>query len=196
MTRSSDPATRSTDAGWRRRSGAARRDLARRSAAARSDRRRVCDLGLAWRDAARREPRAVHETPRIRSVGLPVVLNRTPEHEALLGAGYPLLADGDRPGRRVERRATTRSSGSPRSAAGWPGRVHRAAGHRPDPPPTRRAIPGRSGACPSEPSAADPGCQPRLQVLFPASGQLRRARLEIRVDRWEGLVPRPEQSRG
>ncbi|WP_217552119.1 glycosyltransferase [Streptomyces sp. GbtcB6] len=54
-----------------------------------------CDLGLGWRaaslDASLELSTKVLE---FGSLGLPVVLNRTPAHEALLGADYPLFVPG------------------------------------------------------------------------------------------------------
>jgi glycosyltransferase involved in cell wall biosynthesis len=52
-----------------------------------------CDIGLSWRhpelDASLELSTKVLE---FGALGLPVVLNRTPAHEVLLGAGYPLFA--------------------------------------------------------------------------------------------------------
>ncbi|MFF9768049.1 glycosyltransferase [Streptomyces sp. NPDC014636] len=54
-----------------------------------------CDLGLGWRDpqldASLELSTKVLE---FGALGLPVVLNRTPAHEALLGADYPLYVPG------------------------------------------------------------------------------------------------------
>lgn len=54
-----------------------------------------CDLGLGWRhpelDASLELSTKVLE---FGTLGLPVVLNRTPAHEALLGADYPLFVPG------------------------------------------------------------------------------------------------------
>ncbi|MFF8726492.1 glycosyltransferase [Streptomyces sp. NPDC015171] len=54
-----------------------------------------CDLGLGWRDplldASLELSTKVLE---FGALGLPVVLNRTPVHEALLGADYPLFVPG------------------------------------------------------------------------------------------------------
>ncbi|MEU9449646.1 glycosyltransferase [Streptomyces sp. NPDC048277] len=54
-----------------------------------------CDLGLGWRaaslDASLELSTKVLE---FGSLGLPVVLNRTPAHEALLGSDYPLFVPG------------------------------------------------------------------------------------------------------
>ncbi|ASU85508.1 glycosyl transferase [Nocardiopsis gilva YIM 90087] len=55
-----------------------------------------CDIGLSWRapemDASLELSTKVLE---LGALGLPVVLNRTPMHEDLLGPDYPLFADGD-----------------------------------------------------------------------------------------------------
>ena len=54
-----------------------------------------CDIGLSWRhpdlDASLELSTKVLE---FGALGLPVILNRTPMHEALLGADYPLFAAG------------------------------------------------------------------------------------------------------
>ncbi|MFC4560587.1 glycosyltransferase [Nocardiopsis mangrovi] len=56
----------------------------------------ACDVGLSWRapemDASLELSTKVLE---LGSLGLPVVLNRTPMHEELLGADYPLYAGED-----------------------------------------------------------------------------------------------------
>ncbi|MBB4933929.1 glycosyltransferase involved in cell wall biosynthesis [Lipingzhangella halophila] len=55
-----------------------------------------CDIGLSWRapemDASLELSTKVLE---MGAIGLPVVLNRTPMHEELLGADYPLYAGAD-----------------------------------------------------------------------------------------------------
>ncbi len=55
-----------------------------------------CDIGLSWRapemDASLELSTKVLE---MGAVGLPVVLNRTPMHEELVGTDYPLYAEGD-----------------------------------------------------------------------------------------------------
>lgn len=56
----------------------------------------TCDVGLSWRhpglDASLELSTKVLE---MGALGLPVVLNRTPMHENLLGAGYPLFANSE-----------------------------------------------------------------------------------------------------
>ncbi|WP_234538223.1 glycosyltransferase [Streptomyces shenzhenensis] len=54
-----------------------------------------CDLGLGWRDTSLDASLELStKVLEFGSVGLPVVLNRTPAHEALLGADYPLFVPG------------------------------------------------------------------------------------------------------
>ena len=76
-----------------------------------------------------REPGAVHEGARVRRLGLPVTLNRTPMHEGLLGADYPpFAAEPGRGGRRSSaaaaadpdlfRLAADRTAGPPSSSPG------------------------------------------------------------------------------
>ncbi|ARP73218.1 glycosyl transferase [Streptomyces pluripotens] len=55
----------------------------------------ACDLGLGWRDPLLDSSLELStKVLEFGSLGLPVVLNRTPAHEALLGVGYPLYVDG------------------------------------------------------------------------------------------------------
>lgn len=54
-----------------------------------------CDLGLGWRDSSLDASLELStKVLEFGSLGLPVVLNRTPAHEALLGADYPLFVPG------------------------------------------------------------------------------------------------------
>ncbi|MFE2069330.1 glycosyltransferase [Streptomyces sp. NPDC059467] len=54
-----------------------------------------CDLGLGWRDASLDASLELStKVLEFGSLGLPVVLNRTPAHEALLGGDYPLFVPG------------------------------------------------------------------------------------------------------
>ncbi|MGW1799284.1 glycosyltransferase [Streptomyces sp. NPDC001984] len=54
-----------------------------------------CDLGLGWRDPALDASLELStKVLEFGALGLPVVLNRTPAHEALLGADYPLYVPG------------------------------------------------------------------------------------------------------
>ncbi|OIJ64779.1 glycosyltransferase [Streptomyces mangrovisoli] len=54
-----------------------------------------CDLGLGWRDPALDASLELStKVLEFGALGLPVVLNRTPAHEALLGTDYPLYVPG------------------------------------------------------------------------------------------------------
>ncbi|MHC3468975.1 glycosyltransferase [Streptomyces sp. 7R007] len=54
-----------------------------------------CDLGLGWRDPVLDSSLELStKVLEFGALGLPVVLNRTPAHEALLGADYPLFVPG------------------------------------------------------------------------------------------------------
>ena len=103
------------------------------------------DIGLSWRhpelDASLELSTKVLEFGQL---GLPVILNRTPMHEALLGADYPLFAaSARRRGRRGGGRAR------PRGVRAW-----RRPGRRPRPRRSRltaaaarlRGVPGAGGA--------------------------------------------------
>ncbi|WP_046469749.1 glycosyltransferase [Allosalinactinospora lopnorensis] len=55
-----------------------------------------CDIGLSWRDPEMDASLELStKVLEMGAIGLPVVLNRTPMHERLLGADYPLYAGGD-----------------------------------------------------------------------------------------------------
>jgi glycosyltransferase involved in cell wall biosynthesis len=55
-----------------------------------------CDIGLSWRDPEMDASLELStKVLELGALGLPVVLNRTPMHEALLGADYPLYAGAD-----------------------------------------------------------------------------------------------------
>jgi glycosyltransferase involved in cell wall biosynthesis len=52
-----------------------------------------CDIGLSWRDPSMDASLELStKVLEFGALGLPVILNRTPMHEALLGADYPLFA--------------------------------------------------------------------------------------------------------
>jgi len=157
-----------------------------------------CDIGLSWRhpalDASLELSTKVLE---FGALGLPVILNRTPMHEALLGADYPLfaasLADvaaaaaaaaadpglyrlaADRTGRAAERFTLDRAA-------------ERLRGYLAGAVPARRPRPA---------SADGAGPAPRLRVVVaghdlkffaPLLGYLRlQPDLEIRVDQWAAL---------
>jgi glycosyltransferase involved in cell wall biosynthesis len=155
-----------------------------------------CDIGLGWRhpelDASLELSTKVLE---FGALGLPVILNRTPSHEALLGADYPLFA------------ATLDDVVTVATAAAGDPAVYRlaadrttaaAAGFTMDRAAQRlrrylaQALPARR----SEGSAAGEGAQ-RLRVVVaghdlkfftPLLAQLRlQPHLEIKVDQWAAL---------
>ena len=110
-----------------------------------------CDIGLSWRhpdlDASLELSTKVLE---FGALGLPVILNRTPMHEALLGADYPLFAAS------LADVATAAAAAAPNPACtGWrpTGRATPPSVH---PGPGRGAaarLPGRGGA-PGDPASA------------------------------------------
>jgi glycosyltransferase involved in cell wall biosynthesis len=68
--------------------GRARRDAV--------DRVARCDVGISWRDVSLDASLELStKVLEYGAVGLPVVLNRTPMHEALLGEDYPLFANSE-----------------------------------------------------------------------------------------------------
>ena len=116
-----------------------------------------CDIGLSWRhpdlDASLELSTKVLE---FGALGLPVILNRTPIHEALLGADYPLfavsLADVA-----AAAAAAAADPGLYRLAAGRAGLATRTAGlgAAMTGPTAARPGPARAGA--ARPGAAQPG---------------------------------------
>ena len=167
-----------------------------------------CDIGLSWRhpdlDASLELSTKVLE---FGALGLPVILNRTPMHEALLGADYPLfaasLAD-------VAAAATAAAAdpGLYRLAADRTGQaaeqftLHRAAerlrGYLAAAVPARRARQANQGEASSgEASSGEAGLAPRLRVVVsghdlkffrPLLSYLRlQPDLEVRLDRWAAL---------
>ncbi|MEU6143634.1 glycosyltransferase [Streptomyces sp. NPDC047081] len=72
-----------------------------------------CDLGLGWRDPVLDASLELStKVLEFGALGLPVVLNRTPAHEALLGADYPLYVPG-RAGLTEAAEAVARAAGEP-----------------------------------------------------------------------------------
>ena len=154
------------------------------------------------RPRARRKPGAVDEGPRIRRLGLPVVLNRTPMHEAPARCRLPAVRRfGGRRGRcdrGVDRRARS-SADRGRSAAGVAAaglhleqraveRVRR---------PARRALPERTGArrprrvrCGSWSPATTSSSSPRLLDHLQSMPEL-----EVRRRRVAGARTRTTPSR-
>ncbi|MGW1360806.1 glycosyltransferase family 1 protein, partial [Streptomyces chartreusis] len=97
-----------------------------------------CDVGLGWRDPVLDSSLELStKVLEFGALGLPVVLNRTPAHEALLGTDYPLFVPG-RAGlddaadtvARVAREPESRRRGGGRGRAGPPP-VHPARGGPP-----------------------------------------------------------------
>ena len=171
-----------------------------------------CDIGLSWRhpdlDASLELSTKVLE---FGALGLPVILNRTPMHEALLGADYPLfaasLADvaaaaaaaaadpglyrqaADRTGHAAEQftldRAAERLRGYLAGVRGVRGVRRGGAGGRAAPTPARD-----SGG--SSPRASTPlrvvVAGHDLKFFTPLLGYLRlQPDLEVRVDQWAAL---------
>jgi glycosyltransferase involved in cell wall biosynthesis len=177
-----------------------------------------CDIGLSWRhpdlDASLELSTKVLE---FGALGLPVILNRTPMHEALLGADYPLfaasLADvaaaataaaadpglyrlaADRTGQAAEQFTLDRAAERLRGylAAAVPARRARQANQG-------EAGPGEASsgeASSGEASSGEAGLAPRLRVVVaghdlkffrPLLSYLRlQPDLEVRLDRWAAL---------
>jgi glycosyltransferase involved in cell wall biosynthesis len=162
----------------------------------------ACDIGLSWRhpsmDASLELSTKVLE---FGAVGLPVILNRTPMHEALLGTGYPLfaasLADvadlcaqvATDPGLTRLAAERTRAAAAQFTTAAAAGRVR---GY------LDAAFPERSAAGRASRAALAAGSGTgRLRVLVAGhdlkffTGLLdyfrRLPELEVRVDQWEAL---------
>ena len=162
----------------------------------------TADIGLSWRDrVARRKPGAVDQGLEYGAVGLPVVLNRTPDARA--PARRRLSAVRRYGGRRwsmpSRRRPTRRSSAvAARALSGGRGRVHRRSG------PSSGSGASSTGSTRSAPALA--GRTRPLRIVV-ASHDLKffsrlleqfqsMPELEIRVDAWPALDRHdPEQSR-
>ncbi|MGW3145239.1 glycosyltransferase [Streptomyces sp. NPDC001177] len=87
-----------------------------------------CDLGLGWRDPALDASLELStKVLEFGALGLPVVLNRTPTHEALLGADYPLYVPG-RAGLTDAAEAVTRAARDPEARRLAADRCREAAG--------------------------------------------------------------------
>jgi len=161
-----------------------------------------CDIGLSWRhpdlDASLELSTKVLE---FGALGLPVILNRTPMHEALLGADYPLfaatLADVA-----TAAAAATAEPGLYRLAADRTGRAaerftldraaERLRGYLAGAVPSRQSRRARQG-----PQTGEAGLAPRLRVVVaghdlkffrPLLSYLRlQPDLEVRLDQWAAL---------
>ena len=133
----------------------------------------TCDIGLGWRhpelDASLELSTKVLEYG---AIGLPVILNRTPMHEELLGADYPLfaasLADvvevaaAAAADQRLYRRAWPMPPAGRPSSSRWTRRPNGSAGTSPRHCPSR-APAGSDAACTAP--AARRGGRPRPEVL-------------------------------
>jgi glycosyltransferase involved in cell wall biosynthesis len=163
-----------------------------------------CDIGLSWRhpdlDASLELSTKVLE---FGALGIPVILNRTPMHEALLGADYPLfaasLADvaataalatadpgvyrlaADRTGRAAERFTLDRAAERLR---GYLSAAVPRVGQRSDGP---AESPGRAGAAPARKLRVVIAGHD-LKFFAPLLSYLRlQPDLEVRIDRWAAL---------
>jgi glycosyltransferase involved in cell wall biosynthesis len=171
-----------------------------------------CDIGLSWRDASLDASLELStKVLEFGVLGLPVILNRTPMHEELLGGDYPLFgrdltdvadvaaeAAGDPA---VARLAAARTGAAARSftleSAVRRLREHLDRAFPPSPPP---ASPPAAGPAPGGRSAAAPAAGPpggRLRVAV-AGHDLKffgpileylsgLPGLEVRVDHWLAL---------
>ena len=149
-----------------------------------------CDIGLSWRhpdlDASLELSTKVLE---FGALGLPVILNRTPMHEALLGADYPLFAAS------LADVATAAAA-----AAAEPGLYRLAAdrtGHAAERFTLDQAAKRLRGYLAAAVPKGGPGTAPRLRVVVaghdlkffrPLLSYLRQQPdLEVRLDQWAAL---------
>jgi len=168
---------------WR--GGMSRAEALRRSA--------ECGFGLSWRDPAMD---AVLELStkvlELGALGLPVVLNRTPMHEALLGVDYPLFAgdDVDSVADVIARAHTDRAVYADASS-----RCRRAAADHTLERAAERLRGYLAEALPSAPAGANPARPLKVVVaghdmkFFTRLTEYLQALpgVEVRVDEWEGL---------
>jgi glycosyltransferase involved in cell wall biosynthesis len=148
-----------------------------------------CDIGLSWRhpdlDASLELSTKVLE---FGSLGLPVILNRTPMHEALLGADYPLFA------------ASLDDVADAAAAAATDPAVFRLAAARTGAAASRYTLEvaaGRLRSCLSRAVVTEDASGPPLRVVVaghdlkffaPVIDYLRlQPDLEVRVDQWAAL---------
>jgi glycosyltransferase involved in cell wall biosynthesis len=164
-----------------------------------------CDIGLSWRDASLDASLELStKVLEFGILGLPVILNRTPMHEELLGADYPLFAhdltevadaaaeaaaDPAVAQLAAARTAAAAQSATLESAAGrLRGYLDRAFPPPPVPPPLVPAplVPPPGGQAAGRLRVVVAGhdlkfFSPILDYLSVLPG------LEVRVDHWEGL---------
>ena len=167
-----------------------------------------CDIGLSWRDASLDASLELStKVLEFGLLGLPVILNRTPMHEELLGADYPLFARdlsdvadtvaevASDPA--VARLAAARTAAAARSFT-LESAVSRLRGYldRALPAAAPPASPAPASPAPASPTPASPAggrlrvvvaghdlkfFGPLLEYLSEQPG------LEVRVDHWRGL---------
>ncbi len=159
------------------------------------------DIGLSWRhpdlDASLELSTKVLEFGQL---GLPVILNRTPMHEALLGADYPLFAASlddvaDAAAAAADPAVFDLAAG--RTAAAAAGFSLEAAASRLRGYLARAVAPAASSAVAAASSSPAAGGRARLRVVIaghdlkfftPVTGYFRlQPELEVRVDQWAGL---------
>jgi glycosyltransferase involved in cell wall biosynthesis len=164
-----------------------------------------CDLGLGWRhpelDASLELSTKVLE---FGTLGLPVVLNRTPAHEALLGADYPLFVPGS--GTLAEAaEAVAHAVRSPEDFRRAAGRCREAAAHFSLERAADRLRGHLERAFPDRPAALDGRTRP-LRVAVAGHDLKFFTRLldhfqslpglEVRIDHWPSLARHdPDASR-
>nr|WP_184287983.1 glycosyltransferase [Nocardiopsis algeriensis] len=165
--------------------GMSRADALRRSA--------ECDFGLSWRDPSMDSSLELStKVLELGALGLPVVLNRTPMHENLLGADYPLFAGTDLASvaevvaRAYADRAVYADAAERCRAAAADHTLERAA---------ERLRGYLAEALPPAPAGADPGRPLKVVVAGHDMKFFTRLAeyldslpgLEVRMDEWEGL---------
>ena len=166
-----------------------------------------CDIGLSWRhpdlDASLELSTKVLE---FGAVGLPVILNRTPMHEDLLGADYPLFAASlsdvvaaaaaaaadpalfqlaaDRTGRAAKQFTLERATERLRGYLAWARGVGGVRGG--GQPPRERGVPGGRPPGPTPLRVVVAGHD--LKFFTPLLAYLRmQPDLEVRLDQWAAL---------
>ena len=152
-----------------------------------------CGFGLSWRDPSMDASLELStKVLELGALGLPVVLNRTPMHEALLGVDYPLFAGGDVDSvAEVIARAHTDRAVYADAAA----RCRRAAADHTLERAAERLRGYLREALPSAPAGANP--ERPLKVVVAGHDMKFFTRLaeyldslpgvDVRVDEWEGL---------
>jgi len=151
-----------------------------------------CDIGLSWRhpelDASLELSTKVLE---FGALGLPVILNRTPMHEALLGADYPLFAASiddaaDAAAAAAADPAVFRLAAARTGAAAARFTLERAAGRLRE--YVARAVPAQASCAASAPPLRVVIAGHDLKFFTPVIDYLRlQPDLEVRIDQWAAL---------